>query len=114
METTVTAQNVEADITVRRRRRGTRFTAQDLLFVIQFRQSDLGNLPVLNVLISVYHAVLTLVRRLKEYFSDKKKRLAFFSAGVEGMRSKLYGGGRDLFGEKETTIASSIMRPLFA
>ena len=53
VETTVTAQNVEADITVRRRRRGTRFTAHDLLFVIQFRQSDLGNLPVLNVLISV-------------------------------------------------------------
>ena len=60
VETTVTTQHLEADITVRRRRRGTRFTAQDLLFVIHFRHSDLGSLPVLNVLISVYHSVLTL------------------------------------------------------
>ena len=39
-----------SSITVRRRRRGLRFVAQDLLFVIKFEESDAGALPILNVL----------------------------------------------------------------
>ena len=108
VESTITTQTVEADITVRRRRRGTRFTAQDLLFVIQFRESDLGPLPVIAVLVSVYHAVITLIRRLRHYFSDEQRRLAFFSASVDSMVSKLYSGARDLFRESEQSLANSI------
>ena len=64
-----------SSITVRRRRRGLRHVAQDLLFVISFRESDAGSQPILNVLLGVHESILVLIRKLKGYFNDKQRRL---------------------------------------
>ena len=67
---------LEANISVRRRRRATKFLAEDLLFVVEFQQSEQGGkLPLLSVLVTVYKAVLELIKRLKTYFDDKKKEI---------------------------------------
>ena len=100
-------------ITVRRRRRGLRHVAQDLLFVISFRESDAGSQPILNVLLGVHESILVLIRKLKRYFNDKKRRLCFFSADLEDLTSPIYGGGRNLWEESEKEICNSILRPLF-
>ena len=42
-EGTITKPTIEAEIVVRRRKRGKAFVATDLVFDIQFRQSTAGN-----------------------------------------------------------------------
>ena len=103
-----------SSITVRRRRRGLRFVAQDLLFVIKFEESDAGELPILNVLMGIHSTILTLIRKLKNYFNDKKRRLCFFSATMDEMTSPMFSGGRDLWNESQKEICNSILKPLFA
>ena len=101
------------NITVRRRKRALRHVATDLLFVVTFSQSDAGELPVLNCLIGVYEAILTLIRKLKNYFNDQKRRLCFFSTNLKSMKSPTFSGGQDLYGEKEEEICKSVLKPLF-
>ena len=105
---------LEANISVRRRRRATKFLAEDLLFVVEFQQSEQGgNLPLLSVLVTVYKAVLELIKRLKTYFDDKKKRYSFFSCSVDGMTSSVYTGALELHKEKNSDLAGAVLRPLF-
>ena len=79
-ETTYSTQTLKIDIEVRRRKRGVRHVANDILFVVSFSSSESGNLPLLNVLIGVHQSILTLIRKLKRYFKeDGKRRLVFFS-----------------------------------
>ena len=75
-------------IEVRRRKRGVKHVANDLLFVVHFSASDGGNLPVLNCLIGVHQAILILIRKLKRYFNDGQRRLAFFSANLDTVDSQ--------------------------
>ena len=79
-ETTQSTPNLKVNIAVRRRRRALRHVATDLLFVVTFSESDAGELPVLSCLIGVYETILTLIRKLKSYFNDQKRRLCYFSA----------------------------------
>ena len=73
-ETTVRHPDLEAVVTVRRRRRAKAFQCEDLLFVVEFKQSaTAGNLRLLSVLMTVYSSILELVRKLKVYFDDKKR-----------------------------------------
>ena len=73
-ETTVHHPDLEAVVTVRRRRRAKAFQCEDLLFVVEFKQSaTAGNLRLLSVLMTVYSSILELVRKLKVYFNDKKQ-----------------------------------------
>ena len=65
-------QELVTSITVRRRRRGLRHVAQDLLFIITFSESDGGAIPILNVLVTIYQSIIELIRKLKKYFNDKK------------------------------------------
>ena len=102
---------------VRRRRRGLRHVAEDLLFTLTFSESDMGALPIVNVLMGVHQSVLVLVRKLKAYFNDKQRRLCFFSADMADMNqmtSPIFSGGRDLWNESERKIVSSILTPLLA
>ena len=112
-EGTITKPTIEAEIVVRRRKRGKAFVATDLVFDIQFRQSTAGNLPVLSCLVSVHQVMLTLIAKLKEFFDDKKRRLAFFSAHVDQMTSSIYSGGVSLHEQPEQEIAQQILRLLF-
>ena len=87
---------LRAQITVRRRKRGTRHVAEDLLFVVTFSQSDAGNLPVLECLLGVHSSIISLIEKLKNFFDDKQRRLCFFSASVDQMVSPMFSGGQDL------------------
>ena len=87
-------------VRVRRRRRGLRHVAEDLLFTLTFSESDMGALPIVNVLMGVHQSVLVLVRKLKAYFNDKQRRLYFFSADmadINQMTLPIFSGGRDLW-----------------
>ena len=104
-------------VRVRRRRRGLRHVAEDLLFTLTFSESDMGALPIVNVLMGVHQSVLVLVQKLKAYFNDKQRRLCFFSADMADMNqmtSPIFSGGRDLWNESERKIVSSILTPLLA
>ena len=101
---------MEAVVTVRRRRRAKAFQCEDLLFVVEFKQSaTAGNLRLLSVLMTVYSSILELVRKLKVYFDDKKKRYCFFSCSVDGMTSSIYTGAQDLHNEPEDQIANAVL-----
>ena len=112
-ETTQSTPILKVNIAVRRRRRALRHVATDLLFVVTFSESDAGELPVLNCLIGVYETILTLIRKLKNYFNDQKRRLCFFSANLKSMTSPTFSGGQDLYGEKEDQICKNVLKPLF-
>ena len=79
-----------------------------------FAASDEGNLPLLSCLVGVYQSVLTLIRQLKQYFSDGQRRQVFFSAHLRTMTSPVFSGGQDLHGQKEQVICNAILKPLFA
>ena len=78
-EKTISNSQVNADITVRRRRRGRNFIAEDILYEVNFSQSHSGNVTIISALISIYHVIIELVRSLKRFYSNKKLRLCFFS-----------------------------------
>ena len=113
-ESTLSTPTLKVNITVRCRRRALRHVATDLLFIVTFSESDAGELPVLSCLIRVYESILTLIRKLKRYFDDQKRRLCFFCANLKSMTSPVFSGGRDLFGEKEQEICNAVLKPLFA
>ena len=101
-------------IVVRRRKRGLRHVAEDLLFVVSFEEAEMGPQPILNVLMGVHGSILALIKKLKRYFNEKQRRLCFFSAMVEEMTSPLFSGHRDLWKESERSICNSILKPLMA
>ena len=68
---TQTYRALEAKVSVRRRQRGLRHVAEDILFVVSFGESHEGNMPILKVLLTVHQSILTLVRKLKSFFNDK-------------------------------------------
>ena len=111
---TTKTQQLTTTVKVRRRNRGLRHVAQDLLFTIEFGESSAGNLPLLDVLLGIYQSLLVLIRQLKIFFNDKKRRLVFFSADMNIMTSPIFSGARNLWMEKEREIVSSILQPLFA
>ena len=87
--------DLEVDIKVRRRMMGTKFCAEDLTFVIQFKYvGQVGNL---------------VIGHLKANFDNGMKRYCFFSCQ---MTSGIYSGMQDLYNETEEQLASSILRPL--
>ena len=98
-EKKIPSPRIDAEIVVRRRKRGKAFVAEDILFEIQFRQSSSGNLPLLSVVVSVYHVLKEIVEKLKGFYDDKKRRLAFFSSHVDQMTSSIYSGGRSIHEE---------------
>ena len=100
-ESTQTTPTLQVNIIVRRRRRALRHAATDLLFVVSFSESDAGELPVLNCLIVVYESILALIRKLKNYFNDKKRRLCFFSASLNSMTSTVFSGGQNLHNQQD-------------
>ena len=51
-------------IEVRRRKRGVKYVAEDLLFVVSFAASKDGNLPLIDCLVGVYESILTLIQLL--------------------------------------------------
>ena len=113
-EETVIKPTLEATIKVRRRKRGKAFVAEDLLIEIRFgKKSASQNLPLMACLISVYEVLMTLVRKLRNYFDNGKRRLCFFSAQAPAMTSPIFSGGQSLFEEKIERIVQSILRPLF-
>ena len=44
-------------IVVRRRKRGLRHVAEDLLFVVSFEEAEMGPQPILNVLMGVHGSI---------------------------------------------------------
>ena len=112
-EETINQPTISAEIIVRRRKRGRAFVATDIVFEIQFRQSTAGNLPLLSVLISVHKVMITLISKLKDYYNDRQRQLAFFSAHVDKMTSPIFLGGVSLHEQLEQEIAQQILRPLF-
>ena len=97
---TTKTQQLTTTVTVRRRNRGLRHVAQDLLFTIEFGESSAVNLPLLDVLLGIYQSLLVLIRQLKIFFNDKKRRLVFFSADMNIMTSPIFSGARNLWMEK--------------
>ena len=66
-ESSISYPVLEANITFRRRKRGTKFLAEDLLFVIEFKESAQGGrLPIMSCLITMYKVVLSLVTKLRD------------------------------------------------
>ena len=68
-ETTINhGGSLNAVISVRRRLRAKTFDCEDLLFVVEFKQSTQGgSLPLMDCLVAVYRSVLDLVKNLKTY-----------------------------------------------
>ena len=93
-EETVVKPTLEATIKVRRRKRATAFAAEDLLIEITFGEKPTGkNLPLMASLISIYEVLMTLVRKLRHYFDDQKRRLCFFSATTPALVTPIFSGG---------------------
>ena len=92
-EETVVKPTLEATIKVRRRKRATVFAAEDLLIEITFGEKPTGkNLPLMACLISIYEVLMTLVRKLRYYFDDQKRRLCFFSATTPALVTPIFSG----------------------
>ena len=111
---TVKSSQISAQISVRRRRKNTRkaFLGEDLVFEIHFQKSRLGDLPILTTLVAIYSVILDLIKRLKQYFSDDKVRLCFFSSNVTKQVNGLYTGGHSLYDTPEKQLASIVIQPL--
>ena len=86
-ESSYSTQTLKINIEVRRQKRGVKDVAEDLSFVVSFSASEAGNLPILDCHIGVCQSILTLIRKLKGYFNDGKRRFTFFSANLESMIS---------------------------
>ena len=113
-EGVLTNETLEIDIKVRRRMMGTSFCAEDIVFVLEFKQTgQVGNLPLMACMLTIHQALLELVRRLKSEFDSGMKRFCFFSCSVDQMVSSIYSGMQDLYGESEETLVAAIIRPLF-
>ena len=112
-EKSIWKSQVNAEINVRRRTRGCNFIAEDILYEVNFSRSDEGNLKLITALISIYHVIIELVRSLKRFYSNKKRRLCFFSCTVPEMVSGIYTGGQNLYTQSERSISHSILSPLF-
>ena len=105
--------DLEVDIKVRRRMMGTKFCAEDLTFVIQFKQvGQTGALPLISCMLTIHQALLDVIGRLKANFDNGMKRYCFFSCAIDQMTSAIYSGMQDLYNETEEQLASSILRPL--
>ena len=57
--------------------------------------------------------MITLISKLKDYYNDRQRQLAFFSAHVDKMTSPIFLGGVSLHEQLEQEIAQQILRPLF-
>ena len=113
-EDTVCMPTLAATIKVRRRKRAKNFAAEDLLIEVHFGEKPSGgNLELMACLISVYEVLMTLVRKLRHYFDDRKRRLCFFSASAPALTTPIFSGGRSLFDETPEQIVQAIMKPLF-
>ena len=105
---------LEVNIKVRRRMMASSFCAEDIVCVLEFKQTgEMGNLPLMACMLTIHQALLELVRRLKTEFDNGMKRLCFFSCSVDQMTSSIYSGMRDLFGELEEDLVGAIIHPLF-
>ena len=63
-EGTQAFENLETVTTVRRRRRNQKFQSEDLLFVLEFNPVEDGkNVTLMACILSIYHALLQLVRK---------------------------------------------------
>ena len=113
-EGVVPYETLEVNIKVRRRMMGTAFCAQDIVFVLEFKQTgQAGNLPLLACMLTIHQALLELVRRLKTEFDNGMKRLCFFSCSVDQMTSSIYSGIQNLYAESEEDLVGAIIYPLF-
>ena len=85
--------DLEVDIKVRRRMMGTKFCAEDLTFVIQFKQvGQTGTLPLISCMLTIHQALLDVIGRLKANFDNGMKRYCFFSYAIDQMTSGIYSG----------------------
>ena len=80
-EGTQAFDNLETVTTVRRRKRNQIFQSEDFLFVLEFKPlADGENMVLMACLLSIYHALLQLVRKWKPILMIRKEDTAFSAA----------------------------------
>ncbi len=109
-----TRGEVKYNIEIRRRLRADKFSAEDLLFKINFNSSDSENsdIPLISVGLTIYYALTEIIQKISKEYDQSKKRLAFFTISTPSMVNSINLGGVDIHNPSDE-IADRLMNAAF-
>ena len=117
LEKTIVTDNIITTISVRRRARQDRFTAEDILISLTFKPQTKPQgmaFKLIDNIILIYDAVERLVKELEDHFSAKNRiYLCYLSLTHAQLRSDLHTGGVELHSDESKTLPDLLLHQLF-